>query len=93
MSELAPKPTLEQFAAIARAIRPGAEVISTRRLTGGISCRMDVLKFASAHVDVREVVVRQYGLQHANDDPHPGTIEAAMLKHLGANRIGAPELT
>ena len=92
MSELAPKPTLEQFAAIARAIRPGAEVISTRRLTGGLSCRMDVLKFTSAHVDVREVVVRQYGLQHANDDPHPGTIEAAMLKHLGANRIGAPEL-
>ncbi|MCZ6539123.1 MAG: aminoglycoside phosphotransferase family protein [Chloroflexi bacterium] len=92
MSEIAPEPSAEQFAAIARAIAPGSKVISTCRLTGGISCRMDILKIASAHGETRAVVVRQYGLQHAADDPHPGTIEATVLEHLGVNGIDAPEL-
>jgi aminoglycoside phosphotransferase (APT) family kinase protein len=92
LRELAPKPTAEQFTRLALAIDSSAEVISTRRLTGGISCRMDVLKFKTSLNQEREVVVRQYGPWHKDDDPHPATIEAAVLELLGKNEIAAPTL-
>ena len=93
--ELAPKPTVEQFALLARAIEPSAQVVSTRRLKGGISCRMDVLEFSSdtgRNDETSEVVVRQYGPWHIGDDPHPGTIEAAVLELLEKNDVAAPSL-
>jgi len=93
--ELAPKPTTEQFALLARAIEPTAEVVSNRRLKGGISCRMDVLEFTSTAArngETQKVVVRQYGPWHKYDDPHPGTFEAAVLELLGKNDVAAPSL-
>lgn len=93
--ELAPKPTPEQFEKIARAIDSSAEVVSTRRLTGGISCRMDVLEYASSNGRVgatNKVVVRQYGPWHENDNLHPGTVEAAVLEMMGNNNVAAPTL-
>lgn len=92
MRELAPKPTPGQFAAIANAIAPAAEVISTRQLRGGTSCRMGVLEFATSPWVVREVVVRQYALWHRNENPHPGVFESAALKLLDENSVPAPRL-
>jgi len=97
LRELAPKPTPERFVLIARAIDSSAEIVSTRRLAGGISCRMDVLEFSSSDKNgrkgkTREVVVRQYGPWHVNDDPHPGAIEATVLELLGKNDVAAPSL-
>jgi aminoglycoside phosphotransferase (APT) family kinase protein len=89
--ELAPRPTPEQFADLARAVEANADVISTRRLMGGISCRMDVLKYSSGKKQ-HEVVVRQYGPWHEDDDPHPGTFETTVLKLLGENGVAAPSL-
>jgi aminoglycoside phosphotransferase (APT) family kinase protein len=90
--ELSPKPTPDQFAKIARAIDPNAEVVGTRRLIGGVSCRMDAMEFSTAAGESCEVVVRQYGPWHAGEDPHPGTIEATILDHLAENGIPAPTL-
>ncbi|MBT4126395.1 MAG: aminoglycoside phosphotransferase family protein [Chloroflexi bacterium] len=93
--ELAAKPTTEQFARIARAIDASAEVVSTRRLIGGISCRMDVLEFTSSvgkAGTTNKVVVRQYGPWHKDDDPHPGAIEAVVLDLLSKNSVAAPSL-
>jgi aminoglycoside phosphotransferase (APT) family kinase protein len=93
--ELAPKPTAEQFALLAKAVDPSAEVVSTRRLKGGISCRMDVLEFSSEKLRqgaTNKVVVRQYGPWHKDDDPHPGTIEASVLELLAKNDVAAPSL-
>jgi aminoglycoside phosphotransferase (APT) family kinase protein len=93
--ELAPKPTPEQFASLAKAVDSSAEVVSTRRLTGGISCRMDVLEFAASNgkaEDTQQVVVRQYGPWHESDELHPGTVEAAVLDLLDRNGVAAPSL-
>jgi len=89
--ELAPKPTPEQITDLALAIDPAARVISTRRLMGGISCRMDVLKYSSGKKQ-HEVVVRQYGPWRKDEDPHPGTLESAVLELLGENGVAAPAL-
>ncbi|MBT3996568.1 MAG: hypothetical protein HOF01_12310, partial [Chloroflexi bacterium] len=97
LRELAPKPTPEQFELIARAIDSSAQVVSTRRLVGGISCRMDVLEFSAADRngstgETAKIVVRQYGPWHENDELHPGTVEAATLELLGKNDVAAPSL-
>ncbi len=97
LRELATKPSPEQFAQIASAIDPDAEVVSTRRLVGGISCRMDVLTFSAGKSGKsgrksREVVVRQYGPWHKDDKTHPGTIEVAVLELLSENGAAAPSV-
>jgi len=95
LRELAPEPTPEQFGLLARAIDSSAEVVSTRELSGGISCRMDVLEFTTSNDrpgSTNKVVVRQYGPWHESDELHPGTIEAAVLDLLGKNGVAAPSL-
>ena len=92
MHDLAPEPTEKQFHELAQAVHPGSEVISTRRLTGGISCRMDVITLSAGFDETRNVVVRQYGPWHADDNPNPGIIEAAVLKFLGRHKIAVPAL-
>ena len=92
MPELAPKPTREHLAQIARAVEPGARAGATRQLLGGFSCRMDILELALPSGDSRSIVVRQYGLWHRDDDPHPGTVESVVLEHLNTNGIPALEL-
>lgn len=93
--ELAPKPTPEQFEQLAKAVDSSAEVVSTRKLEGGISCRMDVLEITSSNGAAgatQQVVVRQYGSWHESDELHPGTIEAAVLDLLGKNGVASPSL-
>ena len=92
LRELATKPSPDQFERIAQAIDPDARITSTRQLTGGISCRMDVVTLESSSQPTREVVIRQYGPWHKDDDPHPGEIESMALGHLSANDINAPRL-
>jgi aminoglycoside phosphotransferase (APT) family kinase protein len=95
LRELAPEPSGDQFQLIAQTIDPNAEVVSTRQLNGGISCRMDVLEIRMANTDSDEtsrVVVRQYGPWHEKDDPHPADIEASVLDLLGKNDVAAPSL-
>jgi aminoglycoside phosphotransferase (APT) family kinase protein len=88
----APKPTPEQFEKIANAISPRSKVTSSRRLVGGISCRMDALSFIENSGIAREVIVRQYGLWHIDDDPHPATIESSVLSFVNDNGVTAPTL-
>ncbi len=53
---------------------------------------MDILELALPSGDSRSIVVRQYGLWHRDDDPHPGTVESVVLEHLNTNGIPALEL-
>ena len=54
------QPTEDQFAAVADAISPGSSVISTRKLLGGLGCRMDVVEFAKPDDPPQKVVTRLY---------------------------------
>lgn len=92
LPELAPEPTLEQFGQIVEVVDASGRLLSTRQLTGGISCRMDVVSFEDHTKQPREFVVRQYGPWHKNDDPHPAVTEATILKHLARYDIAAPTL-
>ena len=91
MREKAARPTDQQFELIARAIDPKASVIATRELIGGISCRMDVMSYSSESGQ-HDVVVRQYGPWHKDDDPHPADVEAEVLLHLANNGVSVPGL-
>ena len=92
MPGIPPAPTPEQFEQVAKAINPNARVVSTRKLNGGISCRMDVLEYGSPGTAVQKVVTRQYweSRNPENDDRLFG--ESAVLRSLRANGVPAPDV-
>ena len=91
------EPTRTQFNQIARAIDPNARVLSTRKLVGGISSRMDVLEFGPATDktnadETRKVIIRQYYEREQPSDDRKTRFESATLQLLAENQIPAPEL-
>lgn len=53
---------------------------------------MDVLALNLPDNSNTKVIVRQYGPWHIDDDPHPGTVESALLEFLGKSAVPVPEL-
>jgi aminoglycoside phosphotransferase (APT) family kinase protein len=87
-----PAPTTEQFEQVARVIDPAAQVVSTRKLSGGISCRMDVVEVQLANGTITPVITRQYWEfeDPAKDDRLFG--ESAVLDALTAHNMLAPKV-
>ena len=97
MPGIPPEPTQAQFNQIAMAVDPNARVVSTRKLVGGISSRMDVVEFdptpgKASPGETRKVIVRQYYERERPSDDRNSRFESATLQVLEANRIPAPEL-
>ena len=92
MPGIPPAPTQTQFEQIAKAIDPNASVISTRKLGGGISCRMDVLEFSIDVEKTEQVVVRQYYENEKPQEDRPSRRESITLRALGGQGVSAPKL-
>ena len=92
MPGIPPEPTPAQFEQIARAINPNARVVSTRKLSGGISCRMDVLEYESPGTVARKVVTRQYWELKNPEDDHRKFGESAVLVTLRESGVPAPDV-
>ncbi|MCZ6539124.1 MAG: phosphotransferase [Chloroflexi bacterium] len=92
MPGIPPAPTQSQFEQIAKAIDPNASVISTRKLVGGISCRMDVLEICLPDTTTQKVVTRQYWESRGPQSRPPPRGESAVLRTLTANQIPAPRV-
>ena len=77
MPGIPPAPTQTQFEQIAKAIDPNASVIPTRKLGGGISCRMDVLEF-SIDGEKTEVLLGRSGIviSYLDGVPNPAPADA-----------------
>jgi aminoglycoside phosphotransferase (APT) family kinase protein len=90
MPGIPPAPTHEQFERIAKAIDNDANVISTKKLTGGISCRMDVLEYKSPNVGNVKVVTRQYWENENPANDNRLWSEPTVLMALTANSVLAP---
>ena len=86
-----PAPTPSQFEQVALAIDPGAKVVSTHKLLGGLGCRMDVLEYRVGNGESQRVVTRQYWVK---DDPSTDKRpigESKILQALKLNGVPAPE--
>ena len=92
MPGIPPAPTPDQFEQVVKAINPNARVVSTCRLAGGISSRMDVLEYDSLGTSARKVVTRQYWEFKKPEDDNRLFGESAVLRALGANGVPAPEV-
>jgi aminoglycoside phosphotransferase (APT) family kinase protein len=53
---------------------------------------MDVVTLESADNTAREIVIRQYGPWHKDDNSHPAAIEATVLRHLAEHAVAVPGL-
>ena len=91
MPGIPPSPTKKQFDQIARTIDPNATVISTRKLVGGIACRMDVLEFRLGDGATRKVVTRQYWERKDPENDQRPVGESSILRALADNQVPAPE--
>jgi aminoglycoside phosphotransferase (APT) family kinase protein len=91
MPGIPPAPTPEQFEQVAKAIDPTARVASTRKLVGGISCRMDVVEIQLADDTLRKVVTRQYWELDSSEASNRTYPESAVMRALAANNVPAPE--
>jgi aminoglycoside phosphotransferase (APT) family kinase protein len=85
-----PAPTPDQFDQIAKAIDPEATVISTRKLLGGLGCRMDVLEMRLADGTAHKVVTRQYWVKNDPTTDKRPKGESAILEALAANNVPVP---
>ena len=92
MPGIPPAPTQTQFEQIAKAIDPNASVISTRKLGGGISCRMDVLEFSNDGEKTEQVVVRQYYENEKPQEDRPSRRESIALRAVDEQGVSAPKL-
>ena len=92
MPGIPPAPTKTQFEQIAKAIDPNARVVSTRKLVGGIACRMDVLEIHLPDTTIQKVVTRQYWESNTPQSRPPPRGESAILRTLAANQIPAPRV-
>ena len=95
MPGIPPAPTESQFEQIAKAIDPNARVISTRKMAGGISCRMDVLELATGPgaptpAKTTKVIVRQYYEEELRQETSQNRLESTTLRILEANNVPAP---
>lgn len=91
MPGIPPAPTREQFDRIAKAIDPHARVVSTRKLTGGIASRMDVVELDGIE-SPRQVVTRQYYVDDRRAAGQQARCESTTLRVLAANGVPAPEV-
>ena len=87
------RPTYDQFAAVAGAISPGSSVISTRKLRGGLGCRMDVVEFAKPGDTPQQVVTRLYWEHTDPNRASPNRREAEVLQLLEKNGVPAPTVS
>jgi aminoglycoside phosphotransferase (APT) family kinase protein len=85
-----PAPTPDQFDKIAKTIDPEAKVVSTRKLLGGLGCRMDVLEMRMGDGTPHKVVTRQYWVKSDPENDKRPKGESVILKALAANGIPAP---
>ena len=92
MPGIPPAPTQSQFEQIAKAIDPSASVVSTRKLAGGISCRMDVLEFSINGEKTVQAVVRQYYENEKPLEDRPSQRESIALRALDEQGVPAPKL-
>ncbi len=92
MPGIPPAPTDSQFELIARTIDPNARVVSTRKMAGGISSRMDVVELGTVPGGTRKVIVRQYYEEQELPGVLKQRVEPATLRTLAANNVPAPEL-
>lgn len=92
MPGIPPAPTKDQFERVANAIDPNARVVSTRKLAGGISCRMDVLEYESPETPAQKVITRQYWESRNPEADNRLYGEPAVLRALRANGVPAPDL-
>ncbi len=92
MPGIPPAPTQSQFEQVARVIDPNARVISTWKLAGGISSRMDVVELGPVSGGTRKVIVRQYYEEEVPPDIPKSRVEPATLLTLTANHVPAPEV-
>jgi aminoglycoside phosphotransferase (APT) family kinase protein len=91
MPGIPPEPTESQLAAVAKAIDPGARVVSTLKLVGGISCRMDVVEIQLTDDTIRKVVTRQYWELDTSEVNNRTHTESAVMYAVTANSVPAPE--
>ena len=92
MPGIPPKPTPDQFEQVAKAINPSARVVSTRKLDGGISSRMNVLEYQPPGSIARKIVTRQYWeFSNPEEDNHLFG-ESAVLRALIENGVPAPDV-
>lgn len=95
MPGIPPPPTESQFKQIAKEIDLDARIISTRKLAGGISSRMDVVELAGiepASAESRKVVVRQYYEDDNRSEGRQARCESATLRTLAVSNVPAPEV-
>jgi len=92
MPGIPPPPTPDQFEQVAKVIDPNARVVSTQKLAGGISSRMDGLEYESLGTVARKVVTRQYWESKNPEDDDRLFGESAVLRALSANGVPAPEV-
>jgi aminoglycoside phosphotransferase (APT) family kinase protein len=90
MPGIPPAPTPEQFAQIAEAVVPDARVVSTRRLVGGLGCRMDVLEMRLANGAKHTVITRQYWERKDSEIEQRPFSESSVLDALAANGVPVP---
>lgn len=91
MPGIPPEPTPEQFEQIASTIDRSARVASTRRLAGGMSCRMDVLDIEVNSSNL-SVIVRQYEDDPLREDDRRNHLETATLELLANHQVLAPRV-
>ena len=92
MPEIPPTPTPDQFEQVAKAIDPSAHVVSTRKLDGGISSRMNVLEYQSPGSIARKIVTRQYWEFSNPEEDNRLFGESAILRALIENGVPAPDV-
>jgi aminoglycoside phosphotransferase (APT) family kinase protein len=92
MPGIPPEPTESQFAAVAKAIDPGAWVVSTRKLRGGMSCRKDVIELGAPSGQTLKIVIRQYPDHPDYVSDRLNHLESAVLTVLESNNIPASRM-
>ncbi len=84
---------MNPFAAIAARVAPGAELLATVPLTGGVSADVSMLEIARPDGQRQKLVVRSFGAADWRTTHGPRVErEAAALRELGARGLPVPAL-
>jgi aminoglycoside phosphotransferase (APT) family kinase protein len=80
----------EAFAALVRCIDPGAALLRTRELKGGVSARVTALELAHADGRVERLVVRRHGAADLARNPRLAADEFRLLETLDSAGVPVP---
>lgn len=86
-----PYKNIENFQTIVEKIFPGAKLLATSSMEGGISAQITLLDIRLASNNKQKLVVRQYGQANLAADPHIAMHERDLLKILRSNNLPVPE--